>query len=237
MASCKLRFMNETPAIALDTLRKVARNATEIRDGDRETITEQLGRYPRGLVGIGARCSCGNPAVTITYPRLPDGTPFPTLFYLSLPYLVKEISRIESAGQMVDFNDRLTGDAEYRAAHEHAHEVYLERRSILADVPEIRDRSAGGMPDRVKCLHALAGYALAVGPGVVPVGDDALAIAGWDPEVCHCAEQQDDSRAADVGDGQATDGGKRVGDNGRAAPDDDGRATNGGATANSGGAR
>ncbi|VEI13012.1 DUF501 domain-containing protein [Trueperella bialowiezensis] len=187
--------MSETPTIALETLRQVAANATEIRESDHAVITEQLGRYPRGLVGIGARCACGAPAVTITYPRLPDGSPFPTLFYLSLPSLVKEISRIESAGQMVDFNERLANDADYRAAHERAHRIYVERREILADVPEIDDRSAGGMPDRVKCLHALAGYALAVGPGVVPAGDDALAIAGWDPAVCRCVDRRDQAQS------------------------------------------
>ncbi|MDP9806122.1 hypothetical protein J2S70_000704 [Trueperella bonasi] len=204
--------MNQTPTIALETLRKVAVNASEIRDGDRDIITAQLGRYPRGLVGIGARCACGNPAVTITYPRLPDGTPFPTLFYLSLPSLVKEISRIESAGGMVPFNDRLAEDPEYRDSHEHAHAIYVERREVLDDVPEITDRSAGGMPDRVKCLHALAGYALAVGPGITKVGDEALEAAGWDPQTCRCTEPAVDEtdpggdEDESAGDGPAKEG-------------------------------
>ncbi len=184
--------MNDMPTVSVETLKKVAVNATKIRETDHDVITDQLGRYPRGLVGIGARCACGNPAVTITSPRLPDGTPFPTLFYLSLPFLVKEISRIESSGGMEAFNERLNEDADYRAAHEHAHKVYVERREILGDLPEIKDRSAGGMPDRVKCLHALAGYALAVGPGIIPAGDEALELAGWDPDVCHCNDPGDD---------------------------------------------
>ena len=45
----------------------------------------------------------------------------------------------------------------------------------LGDVPEIDGVSAGGMPDRVKCLHALVGHALAAGPGVNPLGDEAVA--------------------------------------------------------------
>lgn len=187
--------MNETPTVPVETLIKVAENATEIRESDHDIIAQQLGRYPRGLVGVGARCACGNPAVTITYPRLPDGTPFPTLFYLSLPFLVKEISRIESSGGMARFNERLVEDAEYRSAHEQAHGVYVERREILASIPEINDRSAGGMPDRVKCLHALAGYALAVGHGVIPAGDEALELAGWDPDVCHCNDPMDESQS------------------------------------------
>lgn len=174
--------------ITLDVLRDIAANATEVREGDRERLTEQLGRDPRGLVGIGARCACGDPAVTITYPRLPDGTPFPTLFYLSLPWLVKAMSRLESAGVMTMFKERLASDADFAAAHVRAHQIFVERRDILDSVPEISGRSAGGMPDRVKCLHALAGYALAVGPGICEAGDEALSLAGWDPAVCRCTK-------------------------------------------------
>ena len=55
-------------------------------------------------------------------------------------------------------------------------------------VDEIARVSAGGMPDRVKCLHALAGHALAAGPGVNPIGDLALALGSWSPERCECAD-------------------------------------------------
>lgn len=180
----------EIPMPSLDLLHKIAVNATEVRPGDREELTKQLGRDPRGLVGIGARCACGRPAVTITYPRLPDGSPFPTLFYLSLPWLVREISRSESTGDMTIFNERLAVDEELRENHLRAHESYIARRNLLEDVSEIAGRSAGGMPDRVKCLHALAGYSLAVGPGVCLVGDDALAMAGWDSTICRCSDSE-----------------------------------------------
>ncbi|MDP9831723.1 DUF501 domain-containing protein [Trueperella abortisuis] len=188
--------MNDTPRVAPETLHRIAANASPVRDTDIEVLSEQLGRHPRGLVGIGARCACGNPAVTITYPRLPDGSPFPTLFYLSLPALVKRISRAESSGRMETFNERLAADADYRAAHERAHVSYIERRNLLEEVPEIEQRSAGGMPDRVKCLHALAGFALAAGPGVCPAGDDALALVGWDPAVCHCQDPAEEGAQA-----------------------------------------
>lgn len=176
------------PEVSAETLTQIAVNATPIRDGDEATLTDQLSRLPRGLVGIGARCACGDPAVTITYPRLPDGTPFPTLFYLSHPWLVKELSRIEARGEMARMNQDLADDPEAAAAHERAHVSYVARREILEEVPELGRKSAGGLPNRVKCLHALGGYALAVGPGVCPIGDEALALAGWDPTVCHCDE-------------------------------------------------
>ncbi len=176
------------PEISLEVLQRIAPNASLVQGNDREVLTAQLGRDPRGLVGIGARCACGDPAVTITYPRLPDGSPFPTLFYLSLPALIKEISRIESAGGMVQMNERLLEDETLRAGHLLAHKKYVEKRELLAKVPEIIDKSAGGLPDRVKCLHALAGYALAAGKGVCPLGDEALSLAGWDIDICRCVK-------------------------------------------------
>ena len=169
-----------------EVLTKVALNATPLREGDRETLIEQLDRLPRGLVGVGARCACGTPAVTVTLPRLPEGSPFPTLFYLSLPHVVREASKLEANGVMAQFNDQLAADEALRAAHVRAHESYLERRAVLGDVPEIAGISAGGMPSRVKCLHALVGYSISVGRGVCPIGDAALDMIGWDAAECHC---------------------------------------------------
>ncbi|MFT0846245.1 DUF501 domain-containing protein [Actinomycetaceae bacterium L2_0104] len=166
----------------------MARNATELREGDREILAQQLDRLPRGLVGVGARCACGKPAVTVTLPRLPEGSPFPTVFYLSLPYLVREASRLEANGVMGEFNEQLAHDDDLRAAYRSAHESYVERRGILGDVPEIAGISAGGMPNRVKCLHALVGYSISAGPGVCPIGDIALDMIGWDPAVCRCGQ-------------------------------------------------
>lgn len=172
--------------VEADLLAKVAVNATPLREGDVETVAVQLGRAPRGLAGVGARCACGRPAVTVTLPRLPDGTPFPTLFYLSLPELVKEVSRLEATGIMTEMTRRLAEDEEAASAHRDAHESYVARRGLLGEVPEISGVSAGGMPTRVKCLHALVGYALAAGPGVCPMGDEALERIGWDSSLCHC---------------------------------------------------
>ena len=175
-------------AVTPDILAEVARNATELREGDREILAEQLDRLPRGLVGVGARCACGKPAVTVTLPRLPEGSPFPTVFYLSLPFLVREASRLEANGVMGEFNELLAQDDDLRAAYLRAHESYVERRGILGDVPEIAGISAGGMPNRVKCVHALVGYSISVGPGVCPIGDMALDMIGWDPAVCRCGD-------------------------------------------------
>lgn len=184
---------NKISHVSLQLLKQIAVNASEVRDGDIEILTAQLGRIPRGLVGIGARCQCGAPLVTITYPRLPDGTPFPTLFYLTHPWIVKEISRVESSGEMAKLNQLLAENENLSLAHREAHKSYIARRNLLAKVPEVADFSAGGMPDRVKCLHALAGYALAVGQGVSFFGDQVLTQIGWDFAICRCAQDTTDN--------------------------------------------
>jgi len=162
--------------------------ADAVTERDLEVVAEQLGREPRGVVSVAARCVCGRPTVVRTAPRLPDGTPFPTTFYLTCPPAVAAVSTLEAGGAMREMTARLAEDPELAAAYRAAHEDYLRRRAELGEVAEIEGISAGGMPDRVKCLHVLVGHALAVGPGVNPIGDDALErIRGsWRPDRCTC---------------------------------------------------
>jgi len=124
---------------------------------------------------VAHRCPCGHPDVLTTEPRLPDGTPFPTTYYATCPKLTGAISTLESQGLMREMTERLAGDADLAASYRAAHEDYLARRAALGEVPEIAGVSAGGMPDRVKCLHVLVAHSLAAGPGVNPLGDEALA--------------------------------------------------------------
>src|SRR6266567_2413277 len=122
-------------------------------------IRRQLGREPRGLRAVAHRCPCGNPDVVETAPRLPDGSPFPTLYYLTCPRAASAIGTLEGGGLMAEMTERLDTDPELAAAYRAAHEDYLKRRDaieVLEGFP-----SAGGMPDRVKCLHVLVGHALA----------------------------------------------------------------------------
>ncbi len=133
-----------------------------------------------------------------TEPRLPDGTPFPTTYYATCPRLTAAISTLEGQGLMRTMQERLATDPGLATAYHAAHEDYLARRAELGTVPEIEGVSAGGMPTRVKCLHALAAHALAVGPGINPLGDEVLAALSrwWEPTSC-----ADDARAAASGHG------------------------------------
>lgn len=151
-----------------------------VQAADLAAVQEQLGRVPRGVFAVAHRCPCGRPDVLRTRPRLADGTPFPTTYYLTCPRLTGAVSTLETSGMMREMTRRLDSDAELAGAYTAAHQDYLNRRGELGEVAEIEGVSAGGMPARVKCLHALIGHSLAVGPGVNPLGDEALqAVGQW----------------------------------------------------------
>lgn len=154
---------------------------------DLDIVQRQLGRTPRDVVGIAARCVCGAPTVVATKPRLADGTPFPTFYYLTHPGATAALSALEAAQLMIEFNRMLEAHPALADGYRRAHHEYLADRAQFGLVDEISDTSAGGMPVRVKCLHALGAHSLAAGPGVNPVGDLALAAADWSPERCSCA--------------------------------------------------
>jgi hypothetical protein len=143
---------------------------------DLDVIQVQLGRTPRDVHAISYRCPCGKPAVVATPPRLSDGTPFPTFYYATCPRLTGAISTLETTGMMAEMQDRLATDKDLATAYQSAHKQYEAVRNDLGmDVPEVKGITAGGMPDRVKCLHSLVAHSLSAGPGVNPLGDEALA--------------------------------------------------------------
>jgi uncharacterized protein len=160
--------------------------AQPIDPGDLAAVEAQLGRPPRGGRAVGHRCPCGLPDVVVTEPRLPDGTPFPTTYYLTCPRATSLIGTLEGSGVMRDMEARLGDEPDLAAAYRRAHEAYLLDRAALAEVPEIDGVSAGGMPERVKCLHVLAAHALAAGRGVNPLGDEVLELLGswWSDGPC-----------------------------------------------------
>lgn len=143
-----------------------------VTEHDRESIAGQLGRPPRGLRAVAARDAAGEPSVVQTNPRLEDGTPFPTLYYLTSPRLTSLCSTLEAEGRMRQMQDRLAEDPELAAAYHRAHESYLAERDAIESLGT--QVTAGGMPDRVKCLHVHLAHALAKGAGVNPLGDEVL---------------------------------------------------------------
>ena len=116
-----------------------------------------------------------------TAPKLPGGTPFPTLYYLTHPVLTAAASRLESTGMMREMAERLRREPELAAGYRRAHESYLAERDAIE--PLGTTVSAGGMPDRVKCLHVLIAHSLAKGRGTNPLGDEALAVLAAEPSM------------------------------------------------------
>lgn len=161
-----------------------------VADADLAAVEAQLGRPSRGTRAVGHRCPCSLPDVVVTEPRLPDGTPFPTTYYLTCPRAASLIGTLESSGLMKEMEARLGDDPALAASYAAAHATYLADRAGLGDVPELAGVSAGGMPTRVKCLHVLAAHALAAGPGVNVLGDEVLARLGewWADGPCVTAE-------------------------------------------------
>ena len=158
-----------------------------VGDEDRAAVAAQLGRAPRGMRAIAARCPGGHPAVVRTNPRLEDGTPFPTLYYLTCPRLTSLVSTLESAGLMKEMTDRLAVDEELAGRYLRAHEAYLAERDAIESLGTTV--TAGGMPSRVKCLHVHVAHSLAAGRGVNPFGDEALDLLAGEWPSGDCASK------------------------------------------------
>ncbi|GAB2813470.1 DUF501 domain-containing protein [Actinocorallia aurea] len=149
-----------------------------MQERDVAAVQAQLGREIRGAAEVAHRCPCGLPDVIETAPYLEDGSPFPTLYYLTCPKAASAIGRLEERGDMRRMQERLAEDPELAARYRAAHEDYKARRDKAAEaagMPSLPEgmQTAGGMPERVKCLHALVGHELAA-PGANPFGREAL---------------------------------------------------------------
>lgn len=148
---------------------------------DRATVERQLGRAPRAFRRVAVRCAYGRPAVTEQEPYGSDGEPFPTTYYLTCPYLVAAIARIEAAGGVERWSREVASDEALAAAVERATREQREVRHELAagragpDGGAALELGIGGSrsPGSLKCLHAHAAFALAR-PGYV-LGERILA--------------------------------------------------------------
>ena len=133
---------------------------------ERAVVSAQLGRPARGNPAVVHRCVYGLPTVVRVDPRLDDGTPFPTTFWLTCPVMRSRVGRLEADHAMVGLNERLGTDEDFAADYAGAHERYVATRDELGD-PLQGNPGAGGMPGHIKCLHVHAGHTLATGDNVV----------------------------------------------------------------------
>jgi len=146
---------------------------------DRAVVERQLGRRPRAFRAVVVRCPFGVPAVTEQTPFDEDGRPFPTQFYVTCPFLVAQISRLEAAGGVEAWSRAAEADPQLSASLEQAQR---EQRELRPELPAgIGGSTRSGS---LKCLHAHAAFALAR-PGYV-LGEQILQeIDGlWPDSVC-----------------------------------------------------
>ncbi|HJR18806.1 MAG TPA: DUF501 domain-containing protein [Actinomycetota bacterium] len=157
---------------------------------DRDVVAVQIGREPRGEIATTVRCEHGLPMVVRTPSTLETGEPFPTLYWLTCPLAARAIGKLESSGEMRVLNERLQADTQLASAYRDAHERYRIDRD---GDPEGRDESAGGMPGRVKCLHALYAHELADANPVGAIVRDTIEPLGC-PAPCVERSEQGDAR-------------------------------------------
>lgn len=158
---------------------------------DRAVVERQLGRPPRAFHRVVVRCPFGMPAVTEQTPYDDADEPFPTTYYVTCPHLVAAISRLEAAGGVERWSERVATDSAMAASLRRATREQREVRRELAGSKIGRDDGSslelgiGGArrPERLKCLHAHAAFALAR-PGY-ELGEGVLAeISSLWPETC-----------------------------------------------------
>jgi len=158
---------------------------------DRAVVERQLGRPPRAFHRVVVRCPFGMPAVTEQTPYDDADEPFPTTYYVTCPFLVAAISRLEAAGGVERWSERVATDPELAESLQRATREQRDVRRELAGTKTGRDDGSslelgiGGArrPERLKCLHAHAAFALAR-PGY-ELGESVLAeIDSLWPEIC-----------------------------------------------------
>ena len=157
----------------------------ETSASDRAIVEAQVGRPLRGTWRVARRCHLGMPMVVETHPRLEDGTPFPTLFWLTCPLLVKGASQLEAEGFMNILTGRLATNRSLTDRVQSATDRYLSRRN---DLVPTEGAQPGGGADRVKCLHAHLAHELADPPN--PVGAATIARTGWPDCRLPCVEER-----------------------------------------------
>ena len=123
---------------------------------DEEVVARQLGRPPRAFRRVAVRCPFGKPAITEQAPFDEDGHPFPTQYYVTCPYLVAAISRLEAAGGVERWSAAAREEPELARSLAGAQ---AEQRRLRPELPA----GIGGSTREgsLKCLHAHAAFALA----------------------------------------------------------------------------
>ncbi|ABV33322.1 protein of unknown function DUF501 [Pseudothermotoga lettingae TMO] len=156
-------------------------------------IEKQIGRFPRNVRRVMKRCTYGFPVVIETFPVV-EGKPFPTLYWLTCPFLVREISRLEEKGWIREFEKLIMTDLIFRERYIQSHSEIKKRRMNFTKDEFVKTKlsevGTGGIRDltKVKCLHLhVADYLAGVKN---PVGERVLKmIKNYTCNLQYCAHE------------------------------------------------
>lgn len=147
-----------------------------IEHDDRTVIETQIGRPLRAPSTVVSRCHLDLPVVVRVPPILDDGTPFPTLYWLTCPLARARIGRLEAGGGVKRMDSKAESDPEFSLRLQEAHRTYESQRDALvpAGTQPAPSGGVGGSLGGVKCLHAHFAHTRAGGDN--PVGE---LVSGW----------------------------------------------------------
>ena len=114
------------------------------------------------------------PDVVATKPRLADGTPFPTFYYLTCPRAASEIGTLEASGLMKEMTARIAEDPELAAAYEPPMTPTWPIAASTATYPRSTASPPVGCPIGSSACTSWSRMHWPPGAGVNPLGDEAL---------------------------------------------------------------
>ena len=166
-------------------------------------IAKQIGRPPRGFLKVESYCQYGYPKVIQVYPLLRDGErfePFPTMFWLTCPIVIEQISRLEEQGVIKQLEKEMAENPKLQTQYDEDHERYAKERFALLKpqdktfleerglIETLRERGIAGIQDHrfVKCLHAHYAHHLARGSLIGRLLEERFSIVECPPNDVRC---------------------------------------------------
>ena len=152
---------------------------------EKKTVEVQLNRNLRSDVNVVAKCHFDLPVVVDVPKNLDDGTPFPTMFWLTCPMYVKKVSTLESHGMVKELDKQLQSNKKLNELWSKRQKSYEEERnkkyknSMNLISP---DGGVGGTLKSIKCLHSHLADELVT--GLNTIGQIVLENVGG----CNCNE-------------------------------------------------
>ena len=152
---------------------------------EKQTVEIQLNRKVRSNINVVAKCHFDLPVVVDVPKNLDDGTPFPTMYWLTCPMYVKKVSTLESNGMVKNLDKQLVENKKLNKLWRKRQKSYENERNkkyknLTNTISPIG--GVGGTTKSIKCLHSHLADELVSGENVI--GKVVLESVGG----CNCIE-------------------------------------------------